>query len=141
MGTIKRLTELLLRTLLDTQDKKTQQRWDKASMEWQLKLFRSPLRFLAGINCTSVNSTAFGVNRSDGKGGVEPVGNEDTIYCGLVLMSIGYRLVGADSALPFVERRGVVPNKEGRVVVRPCSLELEDKLGRKGVGGVPWEVY
>jgi len=115
----KRLTELLLKTALDNQDKKTQQRWDQASMEWQLKLFRSPLRFLAGIDGTSVNSAVLGVNRSDGKGGVEPVGREEILDCGLVLRSVGFKSVRADSGLPFDERRGVVPNKNGRVEGRP----------------------
>ncbi len=42
-------------------------------------------------------------------------GERETIECGLVLRSIGYRGVGIDG-LPFDERRGVIPNEAGRVL-------------------------
>jgi ferredoxin--NADP+ reductase len=43
-------------------------------------------------------------------------GERETIECGLVLRSVGYRGRGVDG-LPFDERRGVVPNEAGRVIV------------------------
>jgi ferredoxin/flavodoxin---NADP+ reductase len=42
-------------------------------------------------------------------------GERETIECGLVLRSVGYRGRGVDG-LPFDERRGVVPNEAGRVI-------------------------
>ena len=42
-------------------------------------------------------------------------GERETLECGLVLRSIGYRGVGVDG-LPFDERRGTIANEGGRVV-------------------------
>ena len=51
----------------------------------------------------------------DGRLEARPTGERETLETGLVLRSIGYR--GTPLAdLPFDERRGVIPNKEGRVV-------------------------
>jgi ferredoxin/flavodoxin---NADP+ reductase len=41
-------------------------------------------------------------------------GERETIECGLVFRSIGYKGVGLDG-IPFDERRGVIPNEGGRV--------------------------
>lgn len=51
----------------------------------------------------------------DGRLEARPTGERETLETGLVLRSIGYR--GTPVAdLPFDERRGVIPNEEGRVV-------------------------
>jgi ferredoxin--NADP+ reductase len=42
-------------------------------------------------------------------------GERETLECGLVLRSIGYKGVGLDG-VPFDDRRGVIPNEAGRVV-------------------------
>jgi ferredoxin/flavodoxin---NADP+ reductase len=42
-------------------------------------------------------------------------GERETIECGLVLRSIGYRGVGL-AGVPFDERRGVIPNEGGRAI-------------------------
>jgi ferredoxin--NADP+ reductase len=42
-------------------------------------------------------------------------GGRETLDCGLVLRSVGYRGVPIDG-LPFDERRGVIPNEAGRVL-------------------------
>ena len=42
-------------------------------------------------------------------------GERETLDCGLVLRSIGYRGIGVDG-LPFDERRGTIANEGGRVV-------------------------
>ena len=41
-------------------------------------------------------------------------GEHETLDCGLVFRSIGYKGVGLDG-IPFDERRGVIPNQGGRV--------------------------
>ena len=53
----------------------------------------------------------------DDSGGVRArdTGERETLECGLVLRSIGYRGVGVDG-LPFDERRGTIANEGGRVV-------------------------
>jgi len=54
------------------------------------------------------------VAREDGSLSARPTGVEETIEAGLVLRSIGY--LGAElPGVPFDERRGVIPNDEGRV--------------------------
>jgi len=42
-------------------------------------------------------------------------GERETIECGLVLRSIGYKGIGLEG-VPFDERRGVIPNEGGRVI-------------------------
>jgi len=115
----KRLTELLVKTALDTPDKKTVERWAGADKEWHLKLFRSPLKFLAGSDSDSVSSAVLGVNISDGEGGVVDTGRVETVDCGLVVRSVGFKSVVVDPALPWDENKCVVPNIDGRVVGRP----------------------
>jgi ferredoxin/flavodoxin---NADP+ reductase len=44
-----------------------------------------------------------------------PTGERETIPCGIVLRSVGYRGV-ALPGVPFDESRGVIPNSEGRVL-------------------------
>jgi len=115
----KRLTELLVKTALDSPDKKTLERWAGADKEWHLKLFRSPLKFLAGSDSDSVSSALLGVNISDGEGGVVSTGREESLDCGLVVRSVGFKSVVVDPALPWDKKTCVVPNKDGRVVGRP----------------------
>jgi ferredoxin--NADP+ reductase len=53
----------------------------------------------------------------DGRGGLRAVPTErrETIPCGIVLRSVGYRGV-ALPGVPFDESRGVIPNADGRVL-------------------------
>jgi len=111
----KRLTDLLVKTALDVPDVKTQEKWDKANLEWELKLYRSPLRFLAGSDKKTVGSAVLGINVADGKGSVVATGDEEVVDCGLVIRSVGYKSIRVDPSLPFDPRRGVVPNEAGRV--------------------------
>lgn len=62
---------------------------------------------------------------SDGKGGVMAVGSGefDAIKAGLVLRSIGYRGIPM-RGVPFDERRGVIPNQDGRVLEAPGGAVL-----------------
>lgn len=54
---------------------------------------------------------------ADGRGGVRavPTDERETIPCGLVLRSVGYRGVPLDG-MPFDEERGTIRNREGRVL-------------------------
>ena len=59
----------------------------------------------------------------------------ETIPCGLVFRSIGYQAV-ALPGLPFDERRGVIPNEDGRVVDTPRTYVAGwIKRGPSGVIG------
>jgi ferredoxin--NADP+ reductase len=81
---------------------------------------------------------------ADGKGDVRavPTGEESTLPIGLLFRSVGYRGV-AIPGLPFDERRGVIPNTEGRVVEHEGSHTAVDgvfvcgwiKRGPSGVIG------
>ncbi|MDO8213228.1 FAD-dependent oxidoreductase [Conexibacter sp. CPCC 206217] len=82
-----------------------------------LRFLRSPLEIL-GDEHDAVAGLRIGVNRlePDGRGGLRavPTGVEETIECGLVLRSIGYRGVPLPG-VPFDERRGLIRNVGGRV--------------------------
>jgi ferredoxin--NADP+ reductase len=52
---------------------------------------------------------------TDGQIRAVPTGDLEVLRCGLVLRSVGYRGV-ALPGVPFDERRGVIPNEEGRVM-------------------------
>jgi ferredoxin--NADP+ reductase len=54
------------------------------------------------------------VDGGDGRLSARPTGREETIACGLVLRSIGYRGTPVPG-VPFDERRGTVHNRGGRV--------------------------
>ena len=57
-------------------------------------------------------------NRLEDRGGrlvAVPTGEHETVECGLVFRSVGYRGVGLPE-LPFDERRGTIRNERGRVV-------------------------
>jgi ferredoxin--NADP+ reductase len=58
------------------------------------------------------------VMSDDGEIKAVPTEEVDVIPCGLVLRSVGYRGV-ALPGVPFDERRGVIPNEEGRVTGQP----------------------
>jgi len=58
------------------------------------------------------------VTNDDGEIKAVPTEEVDVIPCGLVLRSVGYRGVGLPG-VPFDERRGVIPNEEGRVTGQP----------------------
>ncbi len=51
----------------------------------------------------------------DGSIRAVPTDQHETIECGLVLRSVGYRGVGLPD-VPFQDERGVIPNEEGRVL-------------------------
>lgn len=95
----------------------------------------SPVAFEAGPD-GRVNGVKLERNElaPDGKGGVKAkgTGRFETIPAGLVFKAIGYRGVPLPG-LPFDERKGTLPNLEGRVVE-----SLEGKQVRAGAYVVGW---
>ena len=47
--------------------------------------------------------------------GIESTYEIETIECGLVLRSIGYKSVPVEAGIPYDEKRGIIPNINGRV--------------------------
>jgi len=76
--------------------------------------------------------------RDDGRLVAVPTGEEETIECGLVLRSIGYRGTRVDT-VPFDEDRGVIRNDAGRVLGddgRPLPGEYAVGWIKRGPSGV-----
>src|SRR5690606_35224959 len=76
----------------------------------------APARVLGTDHVTGVEvvRTVPGVD-AEGRVTANPTGETERIDAGLVLTSVGYRGVPTPG-LPFDERAGVVPNREGRVL-------------------------
>ena len=92
----------------------------------------------------------------DESGAIRPrdTGERETLECGLVFRSIGYKGVGLEG-VPFDERRGVIPNQGGRVSdpesgragrrpvrgrldqARPVGSDRDEQEGRPGDGRQP----
>ncbi len=75
--------------------------------------------------------------REDGSLAARPTGERETMDCGLVLRSIGYKGI-AIPEVPFDERRGTIPNVAGRVIDGEHHLTGEYVTGwiRRGPSGV-----
>jgi ferredoxin--NADP+ reductase len=75
--------------------------------------------------------------REDGSLAARPTGERETLECGLVLRSIGYKGI-AIPEVPFDERRGTIPNVAGRVVDGEHHVTGEYVTGwiRRGPSGV-----
>jgi ferredoxin/flavodoxin---NADP+ reductase len=75
--------------------------------------------------------------REDGSLAARPTGTRETLECGLVLRSIGYKGI-AIPEVPFDDRRGTIPNVAGRVVDGEHHLTGEYVTGwiRRGPSGV-----
>ncbi|KAM9336057.1 NADPH:adrenodoxin oxidoreductase, mitochondrial [Symphorus nematophorus] len=133
----KRLTELMLKTALDTPGEKEQERRNKASRVWSFRFFRSPVEILASPDNNRTAGIRLAVNKLEGSGeGAQAVltGEVEDVTCGLVISSIGYKSLPIDQSVPFDSRRAIVPNSMGRVQQAPglyCSGWL--KTGPTGV--------
>jgi ferredoxin--NADP+ reductase len=75
--------------------------------------------------------------REDGSLAARPTGERETLECGLVLRSIGYKGI-AIPEVPFDERRGTIPNVAGRVLDGEHHVTGEYVTGwiRRGPSGV-----
>jgi ferredoxin--NADP+ reductase len=104
-----------------------------------LSFLRSPLEILGDGR---VEAVRVGINRiedaGDGRLKAVPTGEEQTLECGLVLRSIGYRgepLAG----IPFDDKRGLIRNDGGRVTGddgRPLPGEYVAGWIKRGPSGV-----
>jgi ferredoxin--NADP+ reductase len=104
-----------------------------------LRFLRSPLEILGDGR---VEGVRLGVNalaaREDGRVSAVPTGEEETLECGLVLRSIGYRGVPIPG-VPFDERAGLIRNEGGRVTDeegRPIPGEYAAGWIKRGPSGV-----
>lgn len=87
-----------------------------------IKFLRTP-RFIRGNQTDGVSAIVLSVNRFesekdffDPKANVVSTQTLETIECGLVLRSIGYKAISIDSSLPLDKKRGTILNENGRVV-------------------------
>lgn len=104
-----------------------------------LRFLRSPIALLGDGR---VEAVRVAVNRieagADGRLQAVPTGVEEEIPCGLVVRSIGYRGVEVPG-IPFDARRGLICNRDGRVVDHAgAALTGEYVVGwiKRGPSGV-----
>jgi ferredoxin--NADP+ reductase len=79
-----------------------------------LRFLRSPVEILGEGSDGPVTGIRVAKNKIE-NGRAVPTGEEETIACGLVIRSIGYRGVPV-AGIPFDERRGLISNLGGRVL-------------------------
>lgn len=133
----KRLTELMLKTALETPGEKELERRSKASRSWGFRFYRSPVEVLADSEGKRTAGIRLAVNRLEGSGEracAVLTREEEVVACGLVISSIGYKSLPIDPSVPFDSPKAIVPNNMGRVQQAPglyCSGWL--KTGPTGV--------
>ncbi len=107
----------------------------------ELRFLRSPVEILGEGEVGPVTGVRVSINRlataADGRVRAEPTGEEEVIKCGLVLRSIGYRGIPL-AGLPFDEPRGLIRNRQGRVVDEDgvCTGEYVVGWIKRGPTGV-----
>lgn len=110
----RRLTELLCKAADMTPSGDV----DDSLRQFLLVFLRSPISFHPSpVVPHTVGSMKLAVNQLDGEQHAVQTGSTETVQCGLVLRSIGYRSTQADPDMPFDMKRGLVPNTSG--VVEP----------------------
>ncbi|KAF8924857.1 hypothetical protein EDD21DRAFT_368452 [Dissophora ornata] len=90
---------------------------------WSLLFLRSPLGFTGQNNQgqgqgQQLKTIELGINRLEGADSSQravATGEKESLDCGLAFRSIGYKSVGVQ-CVPFDERKGIVPNMDGKVV-------------------------
>ncbi|XP_050724688.1 NADPH:adrenodoxin oxidoreductase, mitochondrial-like isoform X3 [Eriocheir sinensis] len=113
----KRLLELLAKTALDEPDPKLASAYASAEREWSLRFLRSPVEVLSSDG-QRVSGLRLVKNRLEGEEGQQravPTEEMETLECGLVLRSIGYRGLLLDASLPFDYHTATIANTDGRV--------------------------
>jgi ferredoxin--NADP+ reductase len=76
--------------------------------------FRSPVAIHGESKVESVELVRNRLEERDGRLVAVPTDEHETLECGLVFRSVGYRGVGVPD-VPFDERRGTIANEGGRV--------------------------
>jgi ferredoxin--NADP+ reductase len=82
--------------------------------------FRSPVAIQGASRVEAIELVRNRLEDQDGRLVAVPTDDSETIECGLVFRSVGYRGVGLPD-LPFDERRGTILNEGGRVVGEACT--------------------
>jgi ferredoxin--NADP+ reductase len=95
-----------------------------------LRFFRSPVRILGDGKVEAIELVR---NTLDENERAVPTQETETLECGIVFRSVGYRGV-ALPGLPFDESRGTIPNEGGRVAERTYAAGWI-KRGPSGVIG------
>ena len=95
-----------------------------ADKQWELLFCRTPTKITAD-DSGNVSGIIFGLNRFEGTSLENPLvvstGQEETIPCGIIVKSIGYKSMPLAEELPFDHVRGVIRQSEGRVDGMPGS--------------------
>jgi ferredoxin/flavodoxin---NADP+ reductase len=81
----------------------------------RLTFLRSPVALLGEERVESIELVRNRLEERDGKLAAVPTDERETLECGLVFRSVGYRGIGLPD-LPFDERRGTIRNSGGRVI-------------------------
>jgi ferredoxin--NADP+ reductase len=81
----------------------------------RLRFLASPVAFHGDDRVESIELVRNRLEEQDGRLVAVPTDEHETLECGLVFRSVGYRGVGLPE-LPFEERRGTIRNELGRVV-------------------------
>ena len=84
----------------------------------RFRFFRSPVAIHGDGKVESIELVRNRLEDQDGRLVAVPTDDHETLECGLVFRSVGYRGVGLPE-LPFDERRGTIHNEAGRVVGHP----------------------
>jgi len=108
----KRLTELMLKA------QRNSQKTDEQCKRWQLVFNRTPTEIIAEPLQLSVTAIETKINRLIGdelNPTVEDTGERETIPCGIIFKSIGYKSIPLSEELPFDHAKGVILQKDGRV--------------------------
>lgn len=110
----KRITELMLQSVNSKQTEKKD-----SSKEWELIFNRNPIEIIKNPNENKVEGLMVGINRLTGNDWenpkIEDTGLRETIPCGMILKSIGYKSLPLSDELPFDHAKGIIRQTEGRV--------------------------
>lgn len=117
----RRITELMLQSA-DTKQPEV----GDSSKQWELIFNRTPIKIVKSENQENVESLEVGINRLTGDDWenprIEDTGLRDTIPCGMILKSIGYKSMPLSDELPFDHAKGIIRQKEGRVEGMPGEI-------------------
>jgi len=110
----KRITELLLKAMGNNHQNNL-----KEAKHWELLFKRTPLEIVANPTTHSVSGINVQINRLTGEDFENPIvedsGVRESIPCGIIFKSIGYKSLPLAEELPFNHAKGVILQKEGRV--------------------------
>jgi ferredoxin/flavodoxin---NADP+ reductase len=82
--------------------------------------FRSPIAIHGESQVEAIELVRNRLEEQEGRLVAVPTDRHETVACGLVFRSVGYRGVGLPD-VPFDERRGTILNEGGRIVGEACA--------------------